>query len=178
VELEKKGLIIRYSCNGNTYLVAPHFEKHQVGLQKSKEAQSQIPAPTPELLQSYSSISPPKAKAKAKDKDILAQKSDTVDKFDPFWIAYPKKKSKGDAEKTFKKINPDDQLLQIILKAIEVAKKSNDWQKDEGQYIPYPATWLNAKGWEDEILPGGNFGKHQGNTRAPKKPGEYSRPED
>ena len=37
-----------------------------------------------------------------------------------------------------------------FLKAISAAKTSQDWQKDEGQYIPYPGTWLNARGWEDE----------------------------
>ena len=36
------------------------------------------------------------------------------------------------------------------MKALETAKKSSDWTKDNGQYIPYPATWLRAKGWEDE----------------------------
>ena len=68
VELEKYELIVRYSCNGNTYLVAPHFEQHQVGLQKSKEAQSQIPPPPPELLQSNSKVSPPQVEAEAKVK--------------------------------------------------------------------------------------------------------------
>lgn len=27
-----------------------------------------------------------------------------------------------------------------------------DWIKDGGQYIPLPATWLNGRCWEDEIL--------------------------
>ena len=68
-EIEKKGLIFRYSVNGNVYLLAPHFEKHQVGLQKSKEAQSQIPPPTPELIQTESRKSPPQVKDEVKVKD-------------------------------------------------------------------------------------------------------------
>jgi len=67
-EMEENELIVRYSCNGNTYLAAPNFNKHQVGLQKSKEAQSQIPPPTPELLQSYSIKSPPQVEVEVKDK--------------------------------------------------------------------------------------------------------------
>lgn len=43
-----------------------------------------------------------------------------------------------------------------MLKAIEVQKKSDQWQRDNGQYIPYPATWLNGRRWEDEIQPIGN----------------------
>jgi len=71
--------------------------------------------------------------------------------FDTFWEAYPKKRAKGKTEIAFKKINPDEQLLSVILEAIGKAKKSIDWQKDAGQYIPYPASWLNGKRWEDEI---------------------------
>jgi len=71
--------------------------------------------------------------------------------FAQFWEAYPKKRSKGQAEKAFKKLKPDDSLLQTILDKIELLKLTDDWKKDKGQFIPYPATWLNAKGWEDEI---------------------------
>src|SRR4030043_61406 len=67
-----------------------------------------------------------------------------------FWDAYPKKKSKGQAEKAFFKINPDEQLLAIMIAKIEWAKKLEDWVKEKGKYIPHPATWLNARGWEDE----------------------------
>ncbi|HBR31932.1 MAG TPA: hypothetical protein DD733_07600 [Clostridiales bacterium] len=37
-----------------------------------------------------------------------------------------------------------------MLNAIEAAKKSEQWQKDGGQFIPYPGSWLRDKGWEDE----------------------------
>ncbi len=72
-------------------------------------------------------------------------------KFDIFWGAYPKRKSKGYAEKVFAKVNPDEQLLATMLAKIEQAKKSEDWQREDGKFIPYPATWLNSKGWEDEF---------------------------
>lgn len=71
-------------------------------------------------------------------------------RFDSFWIQYPKKRSKGQAEKTWVKINPDEELFQRILHGLEQAKSSWDWQRDGGQFIPYPSSWLNAKGWEDE----------------------------
>ena len=70
--------------------------------------------------------------------------------FAQFWEAYPKKKSKGDAEKAWKKLNPDSSLVAEIQRAVELAKASEDWLKEDGKYIPYPATWLRAKGWEDE----------------------------
>ena len=49
VEMEKLGLIERYSFNGNVYIYKPNFEKHQLGLRKEKEAQSKIPPKTPDL---------------------------------------------------------------------------------------------------------------------------------
>lgn len=73
--------------------------------------------------------------------------------FDEFWAQYPKKRSKGQAERAWVKINPDEQLFKAILDGLERAKTSVEWQKNGGQYIPYPATWLNAKGWEDEYTP-------------------------
>lgn len=71
--------------------------------------------------------------------------------FVQFWDVYPKKKGKQSAEKAFQKIAPDEALFKIMLDAIEEQKKSAEWQKDNGQYIPHPATWLNGRRWEDEI---------------------------
>ena len=73
--------------------------------------------------------------------------------FATFWQAYPRRKSRGQAEKAFAKLNPSEQLLAAILAGIERAKTSEQWTRDDGKFIPYPATWLNAKGWEDEDLP-------------------------
>jgi len=73
--------------------------------------------------------------------------------FDVFWQAYPKRKSRGQAEKAFAKINPNEQLMQAILAGIGRATTSESWTKDGGKFIPHPATWLNAKGWEDEDSP-------------------------
>ena len=70
--------------------------------------------------------------------------------FDAFWKAYPKKKAKADAEKAFKALKVDGDLLSVILSALDEQKKSADWKKAEGQYIPYPATWLRGKRWNDE----------------------------
>ena len=73
----------------------------------------------------------------------------TLEAFNTFWQHYPKKKNKGQARKAWLKCSPDKPLIEKIHQAIEVAKESDDWQKDKGKYIPYPATWLNAEGWDD-----------------------------
>lgn len=68
--------------------------------------------------------------------------------FDQFWLAYPKKVGKGAAEKAFAKARLNGHLPEV-LKSIESQKRSEQWQKEGGQYIPNPATWLNQKRWED-----------------------------
>ena len=52
-------------------------------------------------------------------------------------------------EKAFFKLNPSEGLLEKMLEALERQKKSREWQEDGGQYIPYPATWINGERWED-----------------------------
>lgn len=70
------------------------------------------------------------------------------DKFDAFWIAYPKKVAKENAISAWKKIKMDDILFAKMLKAIKDQKLSDT----DKQFIPNPATWLNAKRWEDEVV--------------------------
>lgn len=80
-----------------------------------------------------------KNKNKEQEKDIL---------FDRFWAAYPRHDTKAEARKVFDKLNPDEDLLAVMLAAIEQQKKSNQWS--DPRFIPQPRTWLNQKRWEDE----------------------------
>ena len=94
-----------------------------------------------------------KEKEKEKEKDkSLSNERDSVreEMFSRFWSAYPRHTAKQTALAAFKKLNPDEQLLQTILTAIERQKVSPQWTKDGGQFVPYPATWLNQRRWEDE----------------------------
>lgn len=83
-------------------------------------------------------------------KPLCASGDALLHHFAEFWKAYPKKKNKGDAEKAWKKIKPTADLVNLLLQSIQTAKNSDDWKKENGQFIPYPASWLNAKGWEDD----------------------------
>lgn len=97
-----------------------------------------------------------KDKDKDKDKDIIKDKGAIIEneKFKLFWESYPKKKSKGDAEKAWNKIKPKNELIEKIMQSLLAQKKSSDWLKEGGQFIPYPASWLNSKGWENEEVSG------------------------
>ena len=86
-----------------------------------------------------------------KEKKSSAQSANAQDaQFDEFWKAYPKKKDKAKARKAYAKLKPDTALHKKILTAIEKQKQSEQWQKDGGQFIPLPTTWINGERWEDE----------------------------
>jgi hypothetical protein len=68
-----------------------------------------------------------------------------------FWQVYPKKVGKGEAESSWQKIAPNDELKSKIISAVERQKKSAQWTRESGRFIPNPSTWLNQKRWEDEL---------------------------
>lgn len=70
--------------------------------------------------------------------------------FNQFWSAYPRKQGKKTAERAFAKLRPDESLLEEILAALDWQKQSASWTKENGQFIPLPATYLNGRRWEDE----------------------------
>jgi hypothetical protein len=70
--------------------------------------------------------------------------------FDRFWQAYPRKTAKPQAAKAFARLRPDEPLLLRMLAALALQRQSAQWQRDDGQFIPHPSTWLNGRRWEDE----------------------------
>jgi hypothetical protein len=67
--------------------------------------------------------------------------------FDLFWEHYPKKVGK---KKVQDKFNANNYPIDLIIKNIELQKKSDQWQNQ--QYIPNPETYLNQERWTDEVV--------------------------
>jgi hypothetical protein len=91
---------------------------------------------------------PPKWGNRKPQNGNVSNTETTRDYFGEFWKAYPKKVAKEDAISAWRKIKLDDILFTKMLKAIKDQKLS----ETEKQFIPNPATWLNAKRWEDEVI--------------------------
>lgn len=66
--------------------------------------------------------------------------------FDNFWGIYGYKVSKSDAEKAWNKLK-DEQKFECIAKL----PKWLEHQKSNKKFMPYPATFINQKRWEDEL---------------------------
>lgn len=71
--------------------------------------------------------------------------------FNQFWDIYPKHLQKGEARKAFfKAVQRQGDADTILEGARRMAADPNLPVK---QFIPYPATWLNRDGWDDEPFP-------------------------
>jgi len=69
--------------------------------------------------------------------------------FEAFWSAYPRKIGKRAAMTAWARLKVNGSFDKVLA-AVEQQKRSEQWQKDGGQFIPHPATWLNQGRWDDE----------------------------
>lgn len=141
--------------NGNEYYSLKNWSKWQ---KVDKPSVSVIPPPIEDNLEIIRGTVgepsenvqrgiPPNKNRKEKEKN----KKEYMLKFEKFWSEYPKKVGKPKAEAAFEKLNVDDMLLEKMLNAIKIAKNTEQWQNEKGKFIPYPASWLNGRRWEDEL---------------------------
>ena len=158
-ELVRVGLLRAYSIGGkplgaidhwnqsrwaktSKYPMPPWGEEHIDGGYVAPRARlHQAPAPAPEA---------PKTNVKPKGNGA---KPPADSGFDAFWAAYPRHVARAPAAKAWGKLAPDNALQGAILEALALQSASPDWKRENGKYIPHPATWLNARRWEDETAP-------------------------
>lgn len=194
--LEKARFIRFYTVNGKRYIKIVNFEKHQNPHKNEREAGSDTPDiyDESEINNEYNDIgkdgtgteqSPIKSEPLGLIPDSLLLIPDSLNKdlpaasfdrekkvtadvlFETFWKAYPKKEAKGAAEKAWVKIRDKGKTLPLILEALHWQTSSESWAQGNGQYIPHPATYLNAKRWLDEKPTATNEGKpHEPNRPA------------
>ena len=86
------------------------------------------------------------------DTDTDTDKKTPITPFDEFWSIWPKRRAKQEAMKAWKRLKVTDELWPLIRLGIERGMQSRDWLKEDGQFIPNPATWLNQRRWEDEVV--------------------------
>ena len=76
-------------------------------------------------------------------KELIA----TLDHFEDFWAAYPRKIGKGNARKAFEKAMKRASVDEI---AAGLNRQLPALSSKEQQYIPHASTWLNGERWNDE----------------------------
>jgi len=76
-------------------------------------------------------------------------KDDEYDnEFLKFWKVWPNKDAKMKAYQAWKKNKRP--TIEKIIQAVEAQKTWKKWTKDNGSYVPLPATWINGHGWDNE----------------------------
>lgn len=86
------------------------------------------------------------------------QKIIYTESFLAFWEIYPNKVGKGEAFKAYQKIKNPRPSLKDVKETLFWQIESDQWQ--DKQFIPYPATYLNQRRWEDEKPINGATTKH------------------
>lgn len=116
---------------------------------KPEEPEQPKPTETKENLKNQTGFC--KSEKKQTETKKEAQKPKKANPaFEAFWKAYPKKVGKAIARRSFERVKVPAETL---IAAVNAQKQSQQWTKDNGQYIPNPATWLNQGRWEDELEP-------------------------
>lgn len=97
----------------------------------------------------------PAAPDNATKREIDKEKSEKeillLSGFEKFWQTYPNKKAKKKALEKWMRMEPSPELAEKIIAGVEAAKKTHQWKKDNGDFIPHPTTYLNQERWNDEL---------------------------
>lgn len=80
--------------------------------------------------------------------------------FEEWWESYPRKVGKREAAKAWKQTRGERPATSEVIAVTEALGETEQWRKDGGSYVPYPATWLRRGGWEDD--PGSLGGRSDG----------------
>jgi len=141
-ELQTSGLILVYQVDGKEYIEITKWQERARG-------PSKYPAPQESAgIRSGAQPNPASLAIVPSPSPSPTPTPKVVVEFEEFWKAYPRKVGIEAARKKFDSAIKKTTIQKIIL-AISAQKKTDQWRKDGGQFIPHPATWLNQGRWDD-----------------------------
>lgn len=189
--LVRTGQIIRYTVNGQKYIQINGFAKHQSPHHTEKASSipcfnGELPVVSPlddggltpkscsnppdSLIPDSlipDSITPPTplSGGGVSDRKRKAPKSDGgpfADIFPRFYDAYPRKRAVDDARKAWGQVVQTEADVEMLRRALPVAKAKWAAEGTDEKHIPYPASWLRSGDWKTLGLqppPGGRRGR-------------------
>lgn len=150
---------IRRYGDKKKYIHIIHFLSHQNP--HIREQASAIPDFTPCTMQGTTLTMPSMEQALLipdsllLNPDILKpdKRQSAYDYFSDFWKEYPRKKDRVPAQNAFAKLKMNDSLMDKLMSALYRDIESKEWQEyiltKQENFIPYGATWINKRRWED-----------------------------
>lgn len=162
-EVSRTFSVMFFDYEGRPYYWIPSWETHQ---RTEKRAKQRVPFPEdPKTLTSSGEMTGGGNSAasvgdsgagtgeqgnRGTGERELGNPSPTApDNFATWYAIYPRKDSKGSAEKAFPKALKEAGMEELIAGAVRYRDDPNR----EREFTKLPATWLNAKCWEDGPLP-------------------------
>ena len=155
-ELSESGLVVVYGTPTTKYLEIQDFRQRirydskypdqktvlksvlkTVSRQADPSCDTPTPTPTPTPLTT--------GKKESEEENLAG--------FERFWSAYPRKVGKRDAWRAWEKLAASNGLVDTIVVAVRSQAGAEQWTRDDGRYIPHPATWLNGHRWADVLGP-------------------------
>jgi hypothetical protein len=108
--------------------------------------------------QSNGDVTLQKRQSNALDTDTDTDKSNTTPAkadslFTKFWETYPntdRKQAKGKCLDAWKKAKAES-CAAVVIGHVERLKTSNDWLKNNGEFIPAPLVYLNQRRWDGAV---------------------------
>ena len=160
-DLERAGMIALYAVDGESFFYFPNWDKYQ----RIQAKRSKFPDPgnrknaagngrSRKATVSHGDSPPEKEIEKEIETETegegeIPPNSPPAGDFEKFWAVYPKKVGKQAARKAFERIKGVP--VETMIRAVEYQRSTEQWRKNNGEFIPHPTSWLNRGGWEDEI---------------------------
>lgn len=96
---------------------------------------------------------PPSVPAVSRDTRALALSDVPVHDpagFEMFWRACVKRKKRADACQAWDELRPGQDTQARILERLAWGRRDPEWLKNQGEFVPLPATFLRGRRWTDE----------------------------
>lgn len=165
-DAESQKLIYRYQVGKDWFIEYPKFKENQ-RLRPDREAPSKLPPPPAELLKAPGEL--PEDSGETQEDSGLKfklsiNKVETLvspkrgngvdDEFEIWWKAYPTRRKVGKPAviAKYRHLRKTGTLppIDVLLTTLEAQKKSLDWTKNGGEFIPGPLPYLNQGKYIDE----------------------------
>ena len=149
--LQEKPPLSRNQYDGEP-LKSPLSGNADIGETRQREKPLSVSATQSKNVETKAYNNPPYSPPKGDGAEPRKQRSKTTptwkpERFEGFWAYYPRGENRMGAVRAWDRLKPDDALIETIGRALQVLKASPAWR--DGVGIPYAATFLNGRRWED-----------------------------
>ena len=166
-EMERSGLVVTYEAGGRLLGYFPTWIKYQGAPRATASRYPTPPEPENAVVENKGDSGCVQVRAdvpvlrssvlrstvKEHDNDLHAPNgcAPTPDLFEAFWQDYPKprRKVKHAAKSAWTALRLNAETVKRIMTSLAAWKRTHDWLKENGRFIPWPQKFLSKRYWEE-----------------------------